>query len=552
MVGKKYIAVLMLGILVISSVTFSGCVEEPEDTEETLLRMGFAWSTEIDPATGTDFSSTSAFTNFYDPLVFPRSDGTMEPWIAEDWEVSEDEMTWTFYIRDDVEFHSGNQLTAEDVMFSMERLVTMGEGFAYLFGDYIDIEESQAIDDYTVEFVLEQSRGPFLSSLARLYIVDKEVVLDNAVEDGDFVYEPWGNDLGRDYLVENSAGSGPYEVYEAVVEDHFYGERFEDYWGPMAENSPDEFRMLALGEAATERTMFQNHELEVTSQWLDYITATDIADDHDGKFGSYPEGGALYGMMNTQKEPLDCVHVREALSYAYDYQSQIDDIFQASELMNGVVPISLGGGLEQEMPRQDLDRAQSALEESEYYPEIVDNPEDFEIEASWTGAVPATEHAVSLLASSAEEIGLTVQSRRYEWAALIDAMATQETSPHISTIWVTPHFGEAGSLLESRYHSRNSASWEQNEWLMNDTIDDLIDAALREPDTEERFALYEELQENLLEMYPSLFMHTQHTYHTFQQYIEWPHAENPDEEAIPAMGYNVDARRIEVLPPGER
>ncbi len=547
----KILSIFLLGLLVMGSMALTGCLDDPEETEDTLLRMGFAWPTEIDPATGTDKSSTTAFTNLYDPLVFPTQEG-VKPWIAEDWDISEDGTVYTFNIREDVTFHSGRDLTAEDVYFSMERLVTMGEGFAHLFADYIDLDASQVVDDHTVEFVIHEPRGVFLPSLVRLYIVDKEEILENAVEGGTFEYEPWGNDLGRDYLITNDAGSGPYQAYEVVVEDHVYMRRFDDYWGEMHENAPDEFRMLALGEAATERTMFRRGELEITSEWLPYEQVELIAEQEGGVKGAYPEGGAFFGMMHTRKPPLDCVHVRRALAYAYDYDSQIDDIFPESELMQGIVPVQLGGALDLEMPRMDREAAMAELEQSQYYPEIIDNPDDYEIEASWTGEVAATERAASLLGEAGDALGLNVRIARYAWGSLIDAMYDEDESPHVAMVWVTAHYPEAGSLLEARYHSRNARSWEQNEWLQDDEIDSLIDEALSEPDLETRYQLYADIQEKLFELMPSLFLHTQYSMHVMQPYIEWPHVENPEEEALAGIGFNIDLRRIGVTPPGER
>jgi len=552
MLSKKYIAILVFGILVFSGVFLSGCVEpEEEEDPATFLSAGFAWPTELDPALGTDASSSTSYTNFYDPLVFPTQEG-VKPWIAEDWDISEDGTVYTFELRDDVTFHSGNEMTAEDVMFSMERLTTIGEGFAFLFIDFVDLEESEVVDDHTIEFALEEPRGVFLPSLTRLYIVDKEEVLDNARDDVDLIYEPWGNDLGRDYLLENSAGTGPYSVYEADVTDHFYGERFEDYWGPMADNSPDEFRMYSLGDPGPERTMFGDETLTITSEWLEYGTVSEIAEDHDAKTGAYFSGGAFYGMMHTQKEPLDCLHVRKALAYAFDYEEQINEIFPESELPEGIVPSILGGALEMDMPRQDMEKAQDHLADSQYYPDIVENPEDYAIEISWTGAVPATEHVAGMLAGNLEEIGLVGESRRYEWGALIDAMYDIEDSPHIAMVWVTAQYPEAGSLLEARYHSRTANTWQQNEWLQDDNIDQLIDDSLAEPDIDERFALYEQIQNEIMDMYPSLFLHTQFSRHAYQDYVTWPHAENPEEYAVPTIGYNIDARMIEVLPHDER
>jgi len=552
MLNKKHLAVLVIGVLVFSGVALSGCVDPPEDEDPaTFLSAGFSWPTELDPALGTDASSSTAYTNFYDPLVFPTQEG-VEPWIAEDWEISEDGTVFTFDLRDDVTFHSGNQMTADDVMFSMERTVTIGEGFAFLFADYVDLEESEVIDDYTIEFVLEEPHGVFLPSLSRLYIVDEEEVLDNAREDADHVYEPWGNDLGRDHLLENNEGTGPYNVYEADVTDHYYGEKFEDYWGPMEDDAADEFRMYALGDPGPERTMFGDEELTITSEWLEYGTVSEIAEDNDAKTGAYFSGGAFYGMMHTQKEPLDCIHVRKALAYAFDYEEQIDEIFPESELPEGIVPAILGGAIEMDMPRQDIEKAQEHLEDSEYYPDIVENPGDYAIEISWTGEVPATEEVAGMLAGDLAEIGLEGNSNRYEWGALIDAMYDMEDSPHIAMIWVTAQYPEAGSLLEAKWHSRTANTWQQNEWLLDDDLDELIDAALREPDIEERFELYEQIQEDVMEMYPTLFLHTQFSRHAYQDYVTWPHAENPEEYAVPTIGYNIDARIIEVAPYDER
>ena len=547
---KKILALLLVSVMVVSSMALTGCTQEQEEEEgePSLLRVGFSWPTEIDPAIGSDYSSTTAFTNLYDPLVYPTQEG-VKPWIATDWDASEDGTTYTFDIREGVKFHSGNELTAEDVYFSMERLKTIGEGFAYLF-TAVNMDESEVVDDYTVKFVLNEPSGVFLASCVRLYIVDKQVVMDNIAEDSNFEYPPNG-DLAREHLLTNDAGSGPYEVYEMVKQDHINMERFEDYWGDMAENSPDELRMLALGEPATERTMFASGELEITSQWLPHQIINAIVEDEGGQAGAYPSGGMFYGMLHTQKKPLDDVHVRRALAYCMDYETQVDEMFPSSRLAKSVVPAVLPGAADIDVPSYDLEKAEEELQKSKYYPEIVDNPDEFEIECSWTAQVSATERVALLLAEEAEKIGLNVRSQKYQWGSLIDAMNSKDTSPHIAMVWVSAHYGEAGSILESRYHSKNSASWEQNEWLENDTIDQMIDEALTEPDKQERFQLYEEIQQEIMDMTPSLFLHTQYSEHAYQQYVTWPAAED-EADAVPVMGYNIDARDIEVTPPGER
>jgi len=92
------------------------------------LRATFAWPTYIDPAVGSDFSSSASIINLYDSLVYPDTNGNPLPHVATSWETSDDMLTWTFHLRDDVTFHDGTLLTAADVKYSMDRLTTIGEG----------------------------------------------------------------------------------------------------------------------------------------------------------------------------------------------------------------------------------------------------------------------------------------------------------------------------------------------------------------------------------------------------------------------------------------
>ncbi|MDH5374231.1 MAG: ABC transporter substrate-binding protein [Candidatus Bathyarchaeota archaeon] len=509
-----------------------------------LLRVGFAWPTFIDPAVGSDYSSSTAFTNLYDPLVFPTTTGEVKPWIVESWTTSQNGLNWTFTLRDDVTFHSGRQLKADDVLFSMERLITIGQGYAYLFSPYVDVNASKAIDDYTVQFTLKKTFGPFLTTLERLYIVDKEEVMDHIVQGGTYDYPPNG-DLAREWLLTHDAGSGPYKVTDVLLEDHVYMDRFADYWAEMKTDSPDEIRMLALAVPTTERTMLLKKELEISSQWLpeevlDALSNAGLAS------GSYPGGDMFYFMMHCRKPPLDDVHVRRALAYAMDYEAVVDEIYLDNPLAQCVVPVSLGGATELTMYRRDLTAAMEELQQSKYWPDIGDHPENYEIEVDWCAEVPAEEGVALLFAESAQEIGLKVKVVKTPWGKMIVDMADQDLSPHVETVFVAAHYAEAGALLETRYHSKAAATWEQNEWLLNETLDAMIEDALSTTNMTERYQKYAELEQIILDMCPSLFLFDHLVKHSYQPYVIWPSVLG---ESIPVMGYNIDGRMIEVIPP---
>ena len=97
--------------------------------------------------------------------------------LATKWETTDNGLTWIFDLRQGVKFHNGEELTAEDVVFSMERMLKMGEGYGYLYTNVI--AEAKALDTYKVQFKLKETFGPFLSSLVRLYVLDKSQVTSN-------------------------------------------------------------------------------------------------------------------------------------------------------------------------------------------------------------------------------------------------------------------------------------------------------------------------------------------------------------------------------------
>lgn len=99
----------------------------------SIIRYTMTASPKIDPCVGSDLASTSTILNMYDTLVFPQHDGSMAPHVATGWSVSDNLLVWTFKLRSDVKFHSGNPLTAVDVVYTMDRLTTIGEGYGYLF-----------------------------------------------------------------------------------------------------------------------------------------------------------------------------------------------------------------------------------------------------------------------------------------------------------------------------------------------------------------------------------------------------------------------------------
>jgi peptide/nickel transport system substrate-binding protein len=515
--------------------------EEPTaapPAEEKLFRATFAWPTYIDPAVGSDFSSTSSLVNLYDTLVFPNTEGGVDPSLAEDWEVSDDGLTWTFYLKEGVNFHNGSELTASDVAFSMNRMLEIGEGLAYVFLG--TVESAEAVDDYTVQFNLVEPSGLFLISLIRLYVLDEQEVMDNIVTPG-----PYGDmgDYGKEYLLTHDAGSGPYMVEEFPLEEYLLMAKNEGWWGEFGENAPDEVRFIATTEAATVRTMMSRAELEITDQWQT-VEALEALDEIEGvDIVAFPVLTEFYYMMNTTKPPLDDINFRRAVAYAFDYDAAVGLEWEGTTQSVGPVPaICAGHNPDVFVFERDLDEAQAALAESRY----ADQLDQYPVEVHWITEVPAEEKFALLFQANMAEIGINVEIVGTPWLSVVEEMGSQETSPHIVTIYVSADFPEAGSLLKVRYHSDAAPTWSQNEWLLDEDLDQLIDDALATVDEDERYAMYRDLQEYIVDLSPSLFLYDQVQKHAVQSYVDWPPARG---DVIPVMGYTMFAPAIGITGP---
>jgi len=510
--------------------------EKPAPAKE--LRVTFAWPTYIDPAVGSDFSSSSTFVNLYDSLVYPTPSGDAIPHVAERWEASADGLTWTFYLRKGVRFHDGSELTAEDVAFSMDRTITIGEGYGYLYAGRI--KRSEVVNPYTVRFHMTAPYGPFLTTLVRLYLLNKEQVMANAKPDG-----PYGEfgDYGKEWLLTHDAGSGAYKVKEMRLEEYLLMEKFDDYWGEFALNAPDEVKFIGTTEPVTIRTMMSRKELEISDQWqtvealksLDALEGVDIVTMYLGTM--------FYYMIHTKKPPTDDVHFRKAMAWAMDYQTVVEKLFPGSRTAQGpVAPGFPGHDPGFTKYERNLEKARAELKQSKYYNKL----DQYPVEVHWISEVPDEEKVALLFMSNMEDIGIKANIVKVPWLSVVEEMSNIDESPNIVTVFVAPHYAEAGSILESRYHSNSAATWEQNEWLLNPQIDGMIEKAISTIDRDERYKIYRDIQQMIDKICPSLYLFEQAQKHAYQaSYIDWPSVRG---EKIPVMGYDFDARFIQVYP----
>jgi peptide/nickel transport system substrate-binding protein len=157
----------------------------------------------LDPHQILDVGATGYALNGYDNLYrYEDNPPKMQPWLAKSHAVSPNGLIWDFKLRLGVKFHDGSELTADDVVYSFQRLLAIGKAPSAPFLPILKPESATAQDRYSVRFQLDRTYGPFFATIPMVFIVNPRVVKQHE-KDGDW---------GADRLASNEAGSGAYRL----------------------------------------------------------------------------------------------------------------------------------------------------------------------------------------------------------------------------------------------------------------------------------------------------------------------------------------------------
>lgn len=450
---------------------------------------------ELDPAKASDYADSILMFNVYDTLVLPTQGGPgYSPHLAEGWEV--DGNDFVVMLRSDVRFQSGNPMTAADVVFSFERMKALGQGLSFLFANVSGVE---AVDDHTVRFALDAPYSPFVASLVRLPIVDRELVMANlGAGQGEI------GDWGEAFLSENGAGSGAYRVVSHNPQDETVMEKNADYFLGASDAAPDRVRLRYGLEAATVRTLIAQGEHDISSQWLPPEVLRSLSG-AGAQLLQETGGGAFYVKLNTTKAPLDDVNCRLALASAFDYGAAIqmvaitDEAAQGSAA-TGAVPVGMfGANPADQILVRDMDAARAHLAACAH------DPADFTLELSWIAEVPIEERFALLMQANFAELGFNSEIRRVPWALFTDLVSSPESTPHVSQIFVNAVTGDPDTLLYPMYHSSVRGTWQSPEYLDDAEVDALLERGRTATADEDREAAYAALNARLMALAPTIY-----------------------------------------------
>lgn len=489
------------GILGVGSL-LAGCTGEPPDENgggggdgQEFIYVTTQRPSSIDPAKSTDELENIYATNVYDPLVrydyeFPP---TVSESIATDWELSDDGLTYTFDLRDDATFHNGDQVTAEDVAFSVERMMSIGEGPTWMWEGILTKDSATVLDETTVEIQLEESNAPFLDTMAYMFIVDQDQVLDNE-EDGD---------LGSAWLEDNAAGSGPLRLEDYSRGEQLSFSRNDDWWGTFPDNSYSTVVFDISLEVSTLMGMMKNGDAHLTDRWLSATNYQTLADGNRTKLSETYTYNSYYLFMNMRKEPLDDVHVRRAIAYAFDYDAALNDILQSKEpIKGGPMPDAMKHSTAEGVRtyEHDLEAAESEIAESQY------DTDEIEFTYVYQPAIDTNKNIGLMMQDQLSDVGITVNPEEAPWTRIVELASDPDQSPDMFPLWGTIQYNDPDAYLWSIFHSSSVNTYLNGANYATDEMDQLLVEGRRTLDEEKRAEIYKEIQQIIGEDAPAVWV----------------------------------------------
>jgi len=491
---KRILPIALAAALVGTSGLAAPALAQDQDKISLVVNAVQIFGT-IDPAKVNDYTEYMAIVNLYDALTTVDPTGNVVPQLAESWEVSDDSLTYTFKLKQDATFQDGSPVEAKDVVYSMQRLLAINEGPAYLFSGLVDSENVKAIDDHTVEIKLNRVYAPFLSNTPLILVVNSDLVKENSDDE-------WG----EAYLSDHSAGAGPYMLDEWTRGSQMVLQRYENYhMGWPKERPIDELRFVVTRDEATVKALATKGELGMSSQYQSNETY-DAIDAIDGyKIISADTATGFYIKLNHQVPPTDDVHIRRAIAYAMDYDTIRDVIYPGGVLKGPLASVFADAHLDSlPEPEFNLEKAKEEVAKSKYA-----GQEPIKISHAYVAKTAFEEEIALLFKSTLEQIGFSVELQPEPWNRITELASSPETTPATTQVFYGPTYPSPDAVFYVQYHSKAKGTWSSMEWLLNDEIDALIDKSRQETDPAARNEIYKEIQQKLYDMQSDVYLLTQ-------------------------------------------
>ena len=475
----------------IASISYAAPVGDPADPAsatvggELIIRAVELGDT-MDPAKTGSAQVSTTLRLVGDSLIAKDFDGNFVPSIAESWEISEDGLTWTFVLRQDVTFHDGTALDANAVKFTFDRILDPETQAVTAAGLVGPMTSTEVIDDYTFQFTLSEPFAPLLQFLTGSNL---SIVSPTAVEE-------MGDDFGRKPIL-----SGPYLVEEWREGDRIILRRNPDYaWAPeyLHQDPAGAFIETIVYQSVTEDASavaaFEAGEIQQLS-----IPATDISrfeGTEDFWITTYDRLGIVTLGFNVNVAPFDDVEVRKALMAAVDKNDVLDAAVegygQPAYSFLSTAMFGYWDGMEEYAPAFDPAAATAALEAAGWVAGgdgiLEKDGQKFEFDAL---NLPNDSYgrAAQVVQAYLADIGITMNIQQMEFATVLERIASED----FSAVFMGYTYSDP-DIAYLLFDSSQAGVGLNLNAIRDEALDELIARGRSELDPEARAEVYAELQ----------------------------------------------------------
>lgn len=389
--GRRAIAVGVVLALCLTACSPGRRVDLGDEAAGTLVAAIAGEPDQLDPQKTSAYFSFEVLENVFDTLVEPDQNLEMRPALAESWEVSPDQLTWTFHLRKGVTFHDGTPFGADDVIYSFNRIIDEKLSNAYKF---TSVSSVTATSPDTVKITVRQPTPNLLTNIGGFK--GMAIVSRHNVESGRIATHP--------------VGTGPFMFAGAKSGDSITLKANPNYWGPPPAVSGVTFRFIS--EPSTALSALQAGEID----WTDSVPTQrvdELAGDESIELGVTPSTDYWYLALNEARAPWNDVRVRQAIAYAIDRDAIVQATSYGTAAANQLaIPQGSPWYTDYHRYRRDLDTAENILRGTGF----TDRPIDMLV----TGEYPETVTAAQIVTDNLEPLGIDVKIRTVDFATWLD------------------------------------------------------------------------------------------------------------------------------------
>lgn len=489
-----YVAVFMAAIMMLA-----GCAGKTNEAAQPATGNNILRLVTADEQITCDVQKTTEYytvpLNIYERLVETQTnlDGTSElvQGLAEKWDISDDGLVYTFYLRKGVKFHNGEEFKADDVVYTFERMLkpqtnALNQDFIMAVKGAGDIMEGNAdkleglevVDDYTIKMTLEEPFAPFLANLATPGV---------SIYNRKFT-EAAGDQFGL--TPEKTCGTGPFKLSKWDLNSETQVDAFDGYW--KGRPKLDAVNWKTVKDADTQRMMFENGELdefdcdEAPSQ-IAYFANSEKYKDWL-KIGN--RVGIYYYSINEKIKPFDDVRIRKAFQMSVDRQQLLDTLYDGrGKVQSGIMPEGLiGYNPDLTEIKYDPEKAKALMAEAGY-------PDGFEMDMCMITDSPSTLRLNEMVQAMLAKVNIKANIVQMDEASWYGVRAQGELGSY-TTSW-SADFNDPDNFFYTFFAPQNTIKRSFN--YFNAAASQKIVEARAMNSLDERIKVYRELEKQIIQ-----------------------------------------------------